>query len=339
MTLPLLACAVAGVLVSAFLPFLAVPVLRKIQVIDVETERSSHRGVALRGLGVAPWGGVAVAFACTLLSSPSESWHPVFAMGAALAIGLVGFTEDLVGLSIRVRAGLQLLVGVLLSAAVGLLENGGILAVLVFGAFFVAYVNVTNFMDGINGISGIHGVVVGISFAAVGLFEDVGWLVMLGVLIAGAFGAFIVWNVGSELRFLGDVGSYLLGGIVAATVIAAYSVGVPLWALVSPLLLYISDSAYTLLRRLASRKRWYEAHREHVYQRLAASPGLGHITVAALYGVMAAVLAIVGAIVLVVPDAVPALIVAQAGLIAGFFVASERRLASANSDSRGAAAL
>ncbi len=338
MTFTLLASAVAGVLVSALLPFLAIPALRRIQVVDVQTERSSHHGVALRGLGVAPWGGVAIALVATLVFVSPTSWHPVFAMGAALAIGLVGFTEDLVGLSIRVRAGLQLLVGVALSAAVGLLQNGGILAVLVFGVFFVAYVNVTNFMDGINGISGIHGVVVGISFAAVGLFEDVGWLVMLGVLIAGVFGAFIVWNVGSELRFLGDVGSYLLGGIVAATVIAAYSVGVPLWALVSPLLLYISDSAYTLLRRLGSRKRWYEAHREHVYQRLAALPGLGHVMVAVIYGAMTAVLAIVGGIVLVAPDALAALIVAQAALIAGFFLASERRLASADHDSREAAA-
>lgn len=338
MTLALMACAVAGALVSAFLPFLVIPLLRRIQVIDVETERSSHRGVALRGLGAAPWGGVAVALVATLLVSPSEAARPVLVMAAALAIGLVGFIEDLVGLSIRLRAGLQLLVGVMLSAALGLLENGGIIAVLVFGMFFVAYVNVTNFMDGINGISGIHGVVVGISFSAVGWFQGVGWLVMLGVLIAGAFGAFIGWNVGSELRFLGDVGSYLLGGIVAATVIAAYSAGVPLWALLSPLLLYISDSAYTLLRRVASRKQWYQAHREHVYQRLAASPGLGHVRVAAIYGAMTAVLAIVGGIVLVASDALAALIVAQAVLIAGFFLASERRLASANHDSREAAA-
>lgn len=338
MILALLACAVAGALVSAFLPFLAIPVLRRIQVIDVETERSSHRGIALRGLGVAPWGGVAVALVATLLISPPEAGRAILVMATALAIGLVGFIEDLVGLSIRLRAGLQLLVGVMLSAAVGLLENGGIIAVLVFGVFFVAYVNVTNFMDGINGISGIHGVVVGSSFAAVGWFQGEGWLVMLGALIAGAFGAFIGWNVGSELRFLGDVGSYLLGGIVAAAVIAAYSAGVPLWAMVSPLLLYISDSAYTLLRRVASRKPWYEAHREHVYQRLAASPGSGHIAVAALYGAMTVVLAIVGGIVLVAPDALAAIIVAQSVLIAGFFVASERRLASADHDSRGAAA-
>lgn len=211
------------------------------------------------------------------------------------------------------------------------------LAVLLFGIFFVGYVNVTNFMDGINGISGIHGVVVGSSFAAVGAFEEISWLVMLGVLVAGVFGSFIVWNVGSELRFLGDVGSYLLGGVIAGTVIAAYSAGVPLWALVSPLTLYIADAAYTLVRRVVAKQRVYEAHREHVYQRLAASPELGHVRVATVYGVMTAVLAVGGAVVIVVPDAITSVITAQVALIAVFFIAAERRLAAGNLHSREAA--
>lgn len=338
MTFALLASAVAGVLVSAILPFLAIPALRRIQVVDVQTERSSHRGVALRGLGVAPWGGVAIALVATLVFVSPTSWHPVFVMGAALLIGTVGFIEDIRGLSVRLRAGLQLLVGALFSAFIGLLDDGNILPMLVFGIFFVAYVNVTNFMDGINGISGIHGVVVGLSFALAGAIEGVDWLVMLGLTIAGVFGSFIAWNVGSNLRFLGDVGSYLLGGIVAATVIAAFSVGVPLWVLVSPLLLYISDSGYTLVRRVASGQRWYEAHREHVYQRLAASPALGHIKVAVLYGVITGMLAFLGLLLLFLPGSVIVVIVAQIVLIGGFLLASERRLASTPHSSSSAVA-
>lgn len=324
----LLACVVAGAMVSAFLPFAAIPLLRRSRVVDLETERSSHRGVALRGLGVAPWAGVAVALVASMAILPAEIYLPALAMTAGLGVGIVGLIEDITGLSIKVRAGLQALIGLVLSAAVGLFDVGGVIGVLFFGAFFVGYVNVTNFMDGIDGISGIHGVAVGTSLAVVGAIEEISWLVMLGLLIAGVFGAFIFWNVGRELRFLGDVGSYLLGGTTAATVIAAYSAGIPLWALLSPLTLYIADGAYTLLRRAVARKKLYEAHREHVYQRLAASPKLGHVKVATIYGAITAMLGLGGAVVAIAPGTVAAVVAAQAGLLTAFFVVVERRLAA-----------
>lgn len=329
----LLACAVAGAVVSALMPVVAIPVLRRIQVVDVANERSSHRGVALRGLGVAPWFGVAIALALALLLYPTGSASALPVLTAALAAGLLGFVEDTFGLSISVRAGMQLLIGVLLSVSVGIFESG-LLAVLLVGLFFAGYVNVANFMDGINGISGAHGVVVGLSVAAVGVHQELGWLVMVGVLVAGVFGVFIPWNMGSELRFLGDVGSYLLGGVVAATVIVAVSEGVPLWALVSPLLLYIADAAYTLARRMVSRKSWREAHREHVYQRLAAAPSWGHGKVAILYGAITAFLAVIGWSVLVAPAAITAAAAVQVVVIVAFFVAAEHRLTSVGTMTR-----
>lgn len=324
----LVACAVAGAVVSALVPLAAIPLLRRSQVVDVETERSSHRGVALRGLGVAPWAGIAVALVAFVALAPSEIYLPALAMAAGLGVGIVGFVEDTTGLSIRVRAGLQMLIGLVLAAAVGLFDSNGVIAVLFFGAFFVAYVNVTNFMDGVDGISGIHGVAVGMSFALVGGFAEISWLVMLGLLIAGAFGAFVFWNVGPELRFLGDIGSYLLGGSIAGTVIAAYSAGVPLWALVSPLILYIADATYTLLRRAVAKETLYEAHREHVYQRLAASPKLGHVRVALIYGAVTAVLGLGGATVAIAPETIATVVAAQAVLVVVFFVVVERRLAA-----------
>ena len=40
--------------------------------------------------------------------------------------------------------------------------------------------------------------------------------------MAGAFLGFLPWNLGRGTVFLGDVGSYVLGGAVVATAIGAF---------------------------------------------------------------------------------------------------------------------
>jgi len=50
------------------------------------------------------------------------------------------------------------------------------------------------------------------------------------------------------------------------------STSVPFPVLVLPFADFILDTTFTLFRRLIRREKWYQAHRNHVYQRMT---GLG----------------------------------------------------------------
>jgi UDP-N-acetylmuramyl pentapeptide phosphotransferase/UDP-N-acetylglucosamine-1-phosphate transferase len=200
---------------------------------------------------------------------------------AVLAFGILGGLDDLRSLGAGRRALAQL---VLSAATVGCLAafftppwwlaTGAVVAV-------VAFVNAANFMDGLNGLSGMFGVVAGLAYAGLGLVADLSWLVVAGACVAAAFLAFLPWNAVNPRLFLGDVGSYALGAAVAGAGVGAAFASAPVPAVVAPVLVYVADTGYTLVRRIRAGERWYEAHRSHVYQRLNQA-GWSHLSVAIL---------------------------------------------------------
>lgn len=161
--------------------------------------------------------------------------------------------------------------------------------------FISSYINVANFMDGLNGISGFHGIIAGLAFATAGWFTGLSWLLTAGVVLAAAFAGFLPWNLSRRGAFLGDVGSYLLGGATAITSFAALLAGVPVLATIGPMIIYFGDVATTLVTRVRAGKKWYEPHKEHVYQRLQQQ-GMTHLQasgVTALFSLLASLLGLV----------------------------------------------
>ncbi|QIM17352.1 UDP-phosphate alpha-N-acetyl-D-fucosaminephosphotransferase [Leucobacter insecticola] len=290
---------------------------------DVPNERSSHDRPVLRGLGLAVlvamslgyWlalnidlalsrerpglGGLVRAIAA---GDTSVVMLSVLA-GAVLLCGLLGFGEDLRGLSVPVRSVFLLLISA--AASIGLIwivrageSAGGVpwqlgidtaelpLVWLVllggYGILFVSgYINVANFMDGLNGISGFHGVIAGLAFAAAGWLTGLSWLVAAGAVLAAGFAGFLPWNLSKPGGFLGDVGSYLLGGAVAITSFAAWVSGVPLLAAIGPMVIYFGDVGVTLVKRVRAGHKWDEPHKEHAYQRIQQL-GYSHVQASAI---------------------------------------------------------
>ena len=274
----LAASAAAAFLVSLLLPFAFIPLLRRLGVIDVPNHRSSHSRVVIRGVGATVAAGLLAGLAAALLTGYVSVDRSVILILAALtfAAALLGWIEDWRGLSVRVRAGLQLGIGLAATAAlIQVMDQSwwwapaGMLAV-------AGYINVANFMDGINGISGLHAVVVGLLYAASGAMSGQVWLVACGVVTAAAFAAFLPWNLGRGSVFLGDVGSYLLGAAVAGMAVAGFLAGIYVEYLLFPVVIYLADTFTTLLSRIRRGERWYAAHREHVFQRLTDA-GLSHL--------------------------------------------------------------
>jgi UDP-N-acetylmuramyl pentapeptide phosphotransferase/UDP-N-acetylglucosamine-1-phosphate transferase len=277
-----------ALVLALVLPAFVRPLLARAGVLDVPNARSSHTKPTIRGMGITtavalPAAVLAAIFLPQSGNARQGSLTLVVILGVVLAASAIGWLEDIRGLSVKLRAGLQLAVGGLATAAVAILDPGEQqLWLIPIGAIAVAaYVNVANFMDGINGISGTHGLVVGGFYAYAGYVAGHGWLVYVGIAIALAFGGFLPWNLSRNKVFLGDVGSYLLGASIAVTAMCAFLAGVPVEYIFSPVLIYLTDTFVTFLRRLLAGERWYAAHRQHVYQRLTIV-GLSHLQATAV---------------------------------------------------------
>jgi UDP-N-acetylmuramyl pentapeptide phosphotransferase/UDP-N-acetylglucosamine-1-phosphate transferase len=268
--------------------------LRRLQVLDQPTHRSSHTVATLRGGGLAP------ACAATAMLSGVPVLDPPQRAGLAVVVigfGAVGLLEDLRGVPPLPRFALQLLAAALALPFLltGLTGPPGwqVVFALAVAVWLVAYANAFNFMDGINGISGVQAAVAGLAWFAVGHVQGAHALAAGGLLIAAAAAGFLPFNFPHPRCFLGDVGSYFFGSWIAALVVVALRSGVPPEAAVAPVLLYLADTGTTLLRRVSHGEAWYRPHRDHVYQRLVRL-GWSHARTTATVGGLTAGCALLG---------------------------------------------
>lgn len=259
--------------------------LEQRRVVDAPGVRSLHGSATVTGGGVAVTTVVVVLWVFLLPVEQGPGW-PLLIPVAALT--LVGLADDIRNIEWLHKLVLQCLVAVVFVAVVGpfsRLELFG-LAIdaawlnTVFSLFWiVALVNIYNFMDGIDGLAGGYGAVCA---CALGI-----WFVLLGAgglalfmygLMAACLG-FLVWNWSPARIFLGDAGSMMLGGTLAAVaIIGQRDYDIPLGAFVILFAVFIGDTAYTLVRRALRGAPVWQAHKEHLYQR-AVQSGLPHASV------------------------------------------------------------
>ena len=282
--------ACGGVVVAA--EAVTVPLLRRAAIIDVPCGRSSHTIPTPRG------GGVPVA--AGLLVASGLMWGAnaaVFGFAVA-AFGLLGLAEDLHGLPPGRRLIWQAASGAMVAIVLvsGLAEPmATVLLLAVLGMTWITgFVNAFNFMDGVNGISGAHALIAGVVYAGLGWWQHDGFMVPAGAAVAASALAFLPWNAGQARVFLGDAGSYTLGGALAT--LAAYAVihGIPAEAALGPLALYIADTAWTLQRRIRAGERWLEPHRTHTYQKWC-DVGWSHQRVTVMAAATTVLLSLLGA--------------------------------------------
>jgi Fuc2NAc and GlcNAc transferase len=148
---------------------------------------------------------------------------------------------------------------------------------LLSGLYLIALVwllNLFNFMDGIDGIAGVQAVTA-LSGAALILWSAGSsyWPIILLALSASILG-FLVFNWAPAKIFMGDAGSSFLGFMLGALALITSATGlINLWGWLILLAIFIGDSTLTLLRRVKSGDKLYEAHRSHAYQILSRKWG------------------------------------------------------------------
>lgn len=262
--------------------------------VDMPNQRSSHTVPTPKGGGVALVAAV-LAVMALVVSESAPAGAPVYALisAAALALAVVGWLDDRSHVAVPQRFLVHLLAGVALGVFVNLIHPlPGVLNLLWIGWWIfwtIASINIVNFMDGIDGMMATQGLIYGVFLFALLSPNSVG--ARYGLILGAACLGFLLWNWAPAKIFMGDVGSgplgflFVVGGAMALQIEPAALVFLPLFPL------YL-DALITLLSRARKRERLTDAHRQHLYQRIA-NGGAGHAKVSLAYAVAAAIGAVV----------------------------------------------
>lgn len=274
----------ASVLTFALTP-LVIQIMMRSGVIDIPNLRSSHVVPVPRGGGVACLLGAFISILA--LSALGTSEAPLAALSAVGVLSLVGFGDDAFSVPIAARLVAQAVAGALIGLALG---GGWLICLGLVGTLWI--VNVVNFMDGINGIAGLSLALWGMTAFAVGQDGALPELATVGAVTAGVSLGFLPWNAPRARVFLGDAGSYLLGGLAATGLLLGWRGEAPMPLLIAPLYIFFLDTTTTLLKRIGRGDSAFQAHREHVYQRVAGVRAPAHMITSSLVVLMSAVITV-----------------------------------------------
>lgn len=252
--------------------------------LDHPGQRRSHRLPTPRGGGI----GIVVAMLICLpgaLWSRPAAWPLGVIAGllvALLLVALAGWWDDHRALPIWPRLGAQVLATGVFSLA---LLMAGLpwwwLPLLLIGG--VWSINLHNFMDGIDGLLAQQAIFVGGGLALLAWVAAQPALAVAAATLAASASGFWYYNRPPARIFMGDVGSGSVGMLI-------FAFSAMLWrqnhALLWPALIlssaFVVDASLTLLTRMWRGRRWYTAHREHLYQWLARRGGT-HARADAIY--------------------------------------------------------
>ncbi|WP_114241159.1 glycosyltransferase family 4 protein [Dyella sp. C9] len=274
----------ASLLIAAAVVRGAIAYAHRRGMMDLPGQRRSHTIPTPRGGGI----GIVVAVILTMpvaLCLLPEPWPLTVATALALAtamVAAVGWWDDHRSLPVLPRLGIQLLA----AAVIALVLVGRGMAwwwvpLLVLAGTWS--INLHNFMDGIDGLLAQQ-----VMFVAAGL-GLLAWVAAQPALagaaacVAAAALGFWIYNRPRARIFMGDVGSGTMGLLIFALTALLWWVD---WHLLWPALIlsssFVADASLTLLARMANGRRWYTAHREHLYQWMVRS-GFTHATGGACY--------------------------------------------------------
>lgn len=242
---------------------------------DVPGGRRLHARVTPRG------GGIGIVLALLLcvpwLHWPGGGMQPLWLGLAVLAVAAIGWIDDHRPLSARLRLAVHGLAALLCAGVV--VQTGHLplpWAMLALGLavlWLAGCINAWNFMDGSNGLVTIQSFWLALAMLSVftlialdGVPAALPW-VGVSLILAAACGGFLPLNFPRALIFLGDVGSGALGLICGLLLLVAFNLAPErFWTLLLLPSAVLLDAGLTLLLRLLSGRRWYRAHREHLYQ-------------------------------------------------------------------------
>ena len=280
--------AFAACLIAFMLAWIGVRVTlayaRRRGLLDLPGRRRSHVLPTPRGAGLGLLLGVMplATWAWLVWTPPEDTATVAVILVACALVMLAGWIDDHGGVRAPVRLAVHFVAAGL--AAWAVLHGHG------YGPWWVNFalgvalvlatawsINAHNFMDGIDGLLGLQSV---FCFSAIGVLAvasgQPGHALAVWCIAAGCL-AFLAFNLPPARIFMGDVGSGTLGLLVAVCAALLWRrVPATLWPLLMLCSAFVTDATLTLLKRILAGRRWYTAHREHLYQWLVRC-GVSHV--------------------------------------------------------------
>jgi UDP-GlcNAc:undecaprenyl-phosphate/decaprenyl-phosphate GlcNAc-1-phosphate transferase len=230
-------------------------------------------------------GGIALMVPLLLVALVEANWSSghieIFTMLLLIGAGflLLGLHDD----RHHIKPGLRLLVSAALFGAVALLEPGLVLTELDLGgpvliplgvfAFPFTILCLVGLQNAINMADGMNGLLIGLSmFWVASLLKYApDFLSLFLMLMLLGLAILLLYNLAGAL-FLGDAGSYAIGGTVGILMIYVYqSAGgaLPMLTVVLWLLVPVIDCLRVMVMRLLHRRSPFEPDKNHLHHRLA----------------------------------------------------------------------
>lgn len=293
LALPFAASLVAIFSLSAAVTWLAIRYAHRRGLIDRPGRRRSHREPTPRGGGIGIVVAVLAVFVAEMSWLPREALADLLACTAAVAlVAAVGWIDDHGGLAARWRLLAHGVAATLVLYA--LTHEPGAAALhwslvaqaaicVVVGIGLVWSINLHNFMDGINGILAFQALFVFASLAILCLAAAADADAWHLAALTAAVAAFIPFNFPRARVFMGDVGSGVLGLLIGLSVLRLLAVDeiAPASGAIAASA-FVTDASCNLASRMLRGRRWYSAHREHLYQWMVRA-GMSHARVVAWY--------------------------------------------------------
>lgn len=269
-----------GMMITFFvLSFLLTFALRKYalakNIIDTPNERSSHIIPTPRGGGVAIVISYLIYLFFLMFFGGLDILVGLTVLGSGLIIAILGFLDDHGHINALARLTIHFLVAISVVVALGgftevQIFNGmvlGFVANIIAVLFLVWLLNLYNFMDGINGLASIQAIITAIIMTALYRLSQSTLNTDILVLLASCTFGFLLWNFPNAKIFMGDAGSGFLGIIMGVLALIALKYSTTLFcAWLICLGVFIVDATFTLIRRVVSGHKMYDAHRSHAYQ-------------------------------------------------------------------------
>ncbi len=250
-------------------------VARIFSIVDHPNHRTMHEGATIRGGGI-------VVLITIVLFSLSVDFPGYYFITGLTALGLIGFLDDIIDLSGKVRIPIQIFSVVMMLFELDL-TGINIIWFIIIVIVATGVINAFNFMDGINGMTGGYSFVTVVSLIYVNNYlspfisNDFLSIFLLALI------TFNFFNFRKKaVCFAGDVGSLSIAFVLAFLIIKLVS-QTQQFAFVLLLTFYGIDTIFTIVQRLLRKENIFVAHRLHFFQVVVSKTGISHLTMSVIY--------------------------------------------------------
>ena len=252
------------------------PLTRQVAIRLGMTAQPNKRGIHKGHVPLMGGGAIYVAFALSLLLfSPPDHLRELGAIVAgATLLAFIGYLDDRRHLSPWLRLSVMTLAAAL-AAISGIqirLFNTPLVDIPLTLFWIVALINALNWIDNMDGLAAGTAAIAALFFLLLALTQGQILVSMLAAAIFGSAFGFLIYNFNPSSTFMGDMGAYTLGFVLAVLAIklkfAAQPLNVTWMVPVFVLALPILDMNLAIFTRLLERRPLMLAGTDHISHRI-----------------------------------------------------------------------